>query len=247
MDFTIGKKLALLKVSKINDFCQTINLKTNLNQEGFFKLFIMNTLTGKFPFIVFEGLDGAGKTTLARMLAEQQSLSYFTSIPQNLVSLKPLVDDTSSPIATFHFYSLCNSIRSQEYASRVKTSTVIADRYVFSTLAYHSLLLQQDLSYHLEILKSEPKFLMPNIIVYVTASDEVISQRITNRSKNTSLQWYGDFVTINLNLADSYKLIFDLVDIPIIHIDTSKDSLQESYNLLRQKLREIVEINFNFF
>ncbi len=205
----------------------------------------MKTLAQKFPFIVFEGLDGAGKTTLARMLAEQQSLSYYTSIPSNLMSLRPQVDITSSPIATFHFYSLCNSLRSQEYALELKTSGVIADRYIFSTLAYHSLLMQQDLSHYLDILRCDQRFLMPDAIIYVTASDEVINQRIINRSQNTSLQWYGDLVTLNFNLADSYRLIFDLIDIPIIYVDTSKDSLEESYGLLCQKLKDSAAIDFN--
>lgn len=205
----------------------------------------MKTLAQKFPFIVFEGLDGAGKTTLARMLAEQQSLSYYTSIPSNLMPLRPQVDVTSSPIATFHFYSLCNSLRSQEYALRLKSSGVIADRYVFSTLAYHSLLMQQDLSHYLDILRCDRRFLMPDLIVYVTASDEVINQRIINRSHDNSLQWYGDLVTLNFNLTDSYKLIFDLIDIPIVYVDTSKDSIEKSYFLLCQKLQDSAAIKFD--
>ena len=199
----------------------------------------MKTLAQKFPFIVFEGLDGAGKTTLARMLAKHQSLSYYTSIPSNLMPLRPLVDVTSSPIATFHFYSLCNSLRSQEYALRLESSGIIADRYIFSTLAYHSLLMQQDLSHYLDILQRERRFLMPDAIVYVTASEEVINQRIMNRSQDSSLQWYGDLVTLSCNLNDSYKLIFDLVNIPIVRIDTSKDSIEESYSLLCQKLNNL--------
>lgn len=205
----------------------------------------MKTLAQKFPFIVFEGLDGAGKTTLARMLGEQQSLSYYTSIPSNLMPLRSQVDVTSSPIATFHFYSLCNSLRSQEYALQLKSSGIIADRYIFSTLAYHSLLMQQDLSHYLDIVQCDRRFLMPDAIVYVTASKEVINQRIMNRSQDATLQWYGDLVTMNFNLTDSYELVFDLVDIPIVRIDTSKDSIEESYFLLCQKLNNSLLTDFN--
>lgn len=207
----------------------------------------MKTLAQKFPFIVFEGLDGAGKTTLARMLGEQQSLSYCTSIPSNLMPLRSQVDVTSSPIATFHFYSLCNSLRSQEYALQLKSSGIIADRYIFSTLAYHSLLMQQDLSHYLDIVQCDRRFLMPDAIVYVTASKEVINQRIMNRSQDATLQWYGDLVTMNFNLTDSYELVFDLVDIPIVRIDTSKDSIEESYLSLCQKLNDSLLTNFNVF
>jgi deoxyguanosine kinase len=105
--------------------------------------------------------------------------------------------------------------------------------------------MQQDLSYYLDILQCDQRFLMPDAIVYVTASEEVINQRIVERSKNSSLQWYGDLVTLNFNLTDSYKLIFDLVNIPIVYIDTSKDSIEESYFLLCHKLNNLRLIGLN--
>lgn len=193
----------------------------------------------QFPFLVFEGLDGAGKTTLAELFAKQKNFSYYSSIPPELISLREQIAATHSPITTFHFYTLCNLMRSHEYALKLNYSGVVADRYVFSTLAYHSLLMKQDLSLHLRILQSEQKFLLPDVIVYVTASQPVICQRIAKRSQEVPMQWYGDKVSIEYNLIESYKRIFSLVDIPVLEIDMTNSDPEQAYSTLCYELHRI--------
>jgi|688.fasta_scaffold31081_5 deoxyguanosine kinase len=195
----------------------------------------------KFPFLAFEGLDGAGKTTLAELFAKQQNFHYYSSIPPELITLREQIAATKSPISTFHFYNLCNVLRSHEYTIKLNNSGVVADRYVFSTLAYHSLLMKQDLSSYLHILQSEPKFLLPDVIVYVTASQSIINQRITQRSEKVPMQWYGDKVSLEYNLDESYKRIFGLVNIPIIQIDTTNSNPEQAYSNLCCELYKISE------
>ncbi|MEH2364382.1 deoxynucleoside kinase [Nostoc sp.] len=193
----------------------------------------------KFPFLVFEGLDGAGKTTLAELFSKRHNFSYYSSIPPELIALREQIADTHSPITTFHFYTLCNLMRSHEYALKLNNSGVVADRYVFSTLAYHSLLMKQDLSCHFRILQSEQKFLLPDVIVYVTASQPVICQRIAKRSQELPMQWYGDKVSVEYNLIESYKRIFSLVDIPVLEIDTTNSDPEQAYSTLCYELHRI--------
>lgn len=195
----------------------------------------------KFPFLAFEGLDGAGKTTLAELFAKQQNFNYYGSIPSELISLRKQIAATNSPISTFHFYSLCNILRSYEYRIKLNDLGVVADRYVFSTLAYHSLLMKQDLSSYLHILQSEQEFLLPDVIVYVTASQSTINQRIIQRSEKVPMQWYGDKVSLEYNLDESYKRIFALVNIPIIQIDTTNSNPEQAYSNLCCELYKISE------
>ena len=77
--------------------------------------------------------------------------------------------------------------------------------------------MKQDLSFHLHILQSEQEFLLPDVIVYVTASQSTINQRITQRSEKVPMQWYGDKVSLEYNLDESYKLI-QLIQILSKHI-----------------------------
>lgn len=193
----------------------------------------------QFPFVVFEGLDGAGKTTLAQLFANRYRLSYYGSIPNDLLPLRPKVDATQVPNTTFQFYALCNVMRSHEYALQLNFSGVVADRYAFSTLAYHSLLIKQDLSHYFRVLQSEHSFLWPDVIVYVTASHEVICQRIANRCKEVPIQWYGDKVSLEGNLTESYKRVFALVDIPVVQIDTSDASPEQAHSILCNELHNL--------
>lgn len=196
----------------------------------------------QFPFLVFEGLDGTGKTTLAELFAKRHNFSYYSSIPPDLIPLIDQIAATHSPIMTFHFYTLCNIMRSHEYALKLNSSGVVADRYVFSTLAYHSLLIQQNLSCHFQILQSGQNFLLPDVIIHVTASESVIRQRITQRSKEVPLQWYGDKVSLESNLTESYKSVFALVDIPVVQIDTSDSSPEKAYLILCHELHKLSKI-----
>ncbi len=195
-----------------------------------------------FPFFVFEGVDGSGKTTLAQLLAKRLNLCYYSSIPDGLLSIQEQITATHSPIATFHFYSLCNLMRSNEYISNLNHSGVVADRYVFSTFAYHSLLLKQDLSAHFRIWQSDSNFLWPDVVIYITASPEVIKKRIANRSQSISPQWYGDKVSLEYNIPQSYERIFELVNIPIVRIDTTNDNAEESYHNLCTKINKLTPI-----
>lgn len=195
----------------------------------------------RFPFFVFEGVDGSGKTSLAKLLANRRNLCYYSSIPDGLLSIQEQITNTHSPIATFHFYSLCNLMRSNEYISTLNHSGIVADRYVFSTFVYHSLLLKQDLSAHFRMLQSDSNFLWPDVVIYITASSEVIKKRIANRSQTISPQWYGDKVSLEYNIPQSYERIFELVNIPIIRIDTTTDNVEESYNNLCTKVNEITQ------
>lgn len=190
----------------------------------------------QFPFLVFEGLDGAGKTTLAELFAKRHNFSYYTSIPPELISIRKQIAATHSPITTFHFYTLCNIMRNHEYALQLNDSGLVADRYIFSTFAYHSLLMQQDLSYYFHLFQSEQNFLLPDVVVYVTASQSVINQRIANRIQEVPIQWYGDKVSLEYNLSESYKRIFALVDIPVLEIDTTNSDPEQAYSILCHEL-----------
>lgn len=196
----------------------------------------------QFPFVVFEGLDGTGKTTLAELFANRHNLSYYSSVPSDLISVRDQIAATHCPIMTFHFYTLCNIMRSHEYALKLNSSGVVADRYVFSTLAYHSLLIQENLSCHFRILQSRQDFLLPDVIIQVTASESVIRQRIDKRSKEVPVQWYGDKVSLESNLAQSYDRVFALVDIPIVRIDTSDSSPEQAYSILSHDLHKLSKI-----
>ena len=105
-------------------------------------------------FIVIEGVDGVGKTTIARTLAFQLGAVYVRTPTSTLESfvqhtsdgakmkLRHYVDQLArtSPRTRFLFYLFCVSEASHHIEGLLETTDVVCDRYLASTLAYHRVL-----------------------------------------------------------------------------------------------------------
>ena len=185
-------------------------------------------------FITFEGVDGAGKTTLAEMVTRELKYKYLNAIPDLLNPILPEMSKTKSPLVTFNFFSLCNSYRSFEIKELLLNKGVIIDRYFFSTFSYHRLMLGDSVDEALKLYqKTESNFLLPDIIIFVTASEEVIHQRISKRENGENKkQWYGDKISLSLDIVSSYQITLDKMQIPYFHIDTSDKTPEEGCALI---------------
>ncbi len=185
-------------------------------------------------FITFEGVDGAGKTTLAEMVTRELKYKYLNAIPDLLNPILPEMSKTKSPLVTFNFFSLCNSYRSFEIKELLLNKGVIIDRYFFSTFSYHRLMLGDSVDEALKLYqKTESNFLLPDIIIFVTASKEVIHQRISKRENGENKkQWYGDKISLSLDIVSSYQITLDKMQIPYFHIDTSDKTPEEGCALI---------------
>ncbi len=100
----------------------------------------------KNRLIVFEGIDGSGKTTLSNLLCEKLNVEGTLTIwyeeqeekDRGFNILKPFVSKETSKESSFLFY-LASAIHKSACISEIlKTHWVICDRYVYSTLAYHA-------------------------------------------------------------------------------------------------------------
>ena len=180
-------------------------------------------------FITFEGVDGAGKTTLAEMVTRELKYKYLNAIPDLLNPILPEMSKIKSPLVTFNFFSLCNSYRSFEIKELLLNKGVIIDRYFFSTFSYHRLMLGDSVDEALKLYqKTESNFLLPDIIIFVTASKEVIHQRISKRENGENKkQWYGDKISLSLDIVSSYQITLDKMQFPYFHIDTSDKTPEE--------------------
>ncbi|MBM3302415.1 MAG: hypothetical protein FJY85_20995 [Deltaproteobacteria bacterium] len=102
-------------------------------------------------FIVLEGVDGVGKSTVAQAVADRlQGRNFRTptatvecfaaSLPdQGLTYLRPYFDQYSreSPRTRFAFYLMCVSEATCQIRHLLEDRDVVCDRFIASTLAYH--------------------------------------------------------------------------------------------------------------
>ena len=125
---------------------------------------------------LFEGVDGAGKTKLARCLADRISALYYPSPPKAIEPLRALAN-ASGPRARLNFYMFGNYLSSTEIAGYAEHIDVVVDRYVYSTLTEHSILLGED-------LVMPPDLAQPDHIIHVTASWDEIARRYAEERPN---------------------------------------------------------------
>lgn len=131
----------------------------------------------KNNFIVIEGLDGSGKGTISKKLSEKLGFELYKTPPYPYEQIRETIDATADIETRFFFYLSSVLYASKEITQILRKKHVICDRYIYSTVCYHSVLTPNfacfDIS-HLNILK-------PDFVFYLNASFEERAKRIAKR------------------------------------------------------------------
>lgn len=166
-------------------------------------------------FIVIEGLDGAGTTTLVKSLG-----SFFT---QNGKKALTTFEPTDSPIGTLireEYLKKKSTTTSQALAllyaadrenhinnpifgikTAIKENIVISDRYLYSSLAYQSVNLDFD------FINNINNFEEPEFLIYIDTPVDECLKRINKRGEEKELFEKKDFLEkteANFKKAFSY-------------------------------------------
>lgn len=134
-------------------------------------------------FIVLEGIDGAGKTTCAKILAEKLKGRYYKSGGQFFEKIKGDIEELNNPQIRFSFYLTASICASTEISKILLNKHVICDRYVDSTIIYHKAL-GADLGY---IEPYKLPIILPDFIFYLYAREDVVRQRLKHRNIKTPM------------------------------------------------------------
>ncbi|MCK5201398.1 MAG: dTMP kinase [Spirochaetales bacterium] len=178
-------------------------------------------------FIVFEGLDGAGTTTQANLLADKYNslnIPYINSCEPTMGFIGKAIREVLSgdikvapgTIAKLfasdrheHLYNPENGILSRCLAG----DSVISDRYLFSSLAYQSL----DYGFD-NVMELNSAFPLPEHLFFLDVPAEICQQRLSSRdlieiyedhtlqesilnNYNRSLKFYGNS-KMNIHILD---------------------------------------------
>ena len=146
-------------------------------------------------FVVFEGLDRSGKTSLSVKFAEYLNTKFKEE--DGLLKVDPHFGDfiwTKEPLFTTEQADELNTSYVDEYKrerlffeSRLKHQEMIAgknvicDRYMWSGLAYALKYSPNCFRFVKELYLSDTMFLQPDIYVYVDTPTEVCYRRDSNR------------------------------------------------------------------
>lgn len=130
-----------------------------------------------YYFIVLEGVDGTGKTSICEKVAKEIDAIVYRTPPFPFNRIRLEIDKNTTPKTRFLFYLSGVLHASDEIKKIIKYSHVICDRYFYSTLSYHYVL---DPS--MKVLDiSTFNLLLPTFVFYLKASYVECIKRISQR------------------------------------------------------------------
>lgn len=187
--------------------------------------------------IVVEGLDGSGKTTLSRRLAEHLGSRWFTTPDRDLRELRSGIEAAlTCPDARQIFYAA--SVR--EVASRLERhiaegQDVVVDRYWLSTWAYGA---ERGTSLQLEEI--EDRLPAADLTIFLTADRALRAHRMEARRKMTDADRRSLEPANEARLLERYRAgLTRPVAGRVVEIDTS---LLDEEATLKQALLALHEL-----
>ncbi len=194
-----------------------------------------NSYSGKF--IVFEGLDGSGKTTQAKLLAAFLKLNKYKvlstkeptkknkfgrkaySILKHKMRVSPL--ELQKLFTKDREWHLKNVIE----PALKKGKFVICDRYFFSTFAYGGIDLKME-----KLIKLNDNFLMPDLTFYIDVSPGECMRRILKRQKKSKTEFFEKEKKLKI-VYNNYKLLKN--NFPIKFINGEREIREISRDIQR--------------
>lgn len=87
-------------------------------------------------FISIEGIDGSGKSTVVKLLAEKLGGVAISTPPDIMKQIRSEFDDSKSRKSRYYFYISGLYLLDESIRQLMREGHVICDRHIHSTLAY---------------------------------------------------------------------------------------------------------------
>lgn len=160
-------------------------------------------------FIVIEGLDGTGKSTTAKALAEALGGTALTTPLDKFKQVRPQLEDIylNEPYGRQLFYASTAIASSIQVKQELEThQVVILDRYWLSTQVYHHWRTQGQ---HFELDEVENMLLKPDLTIYLELALEERMKRLEGRSANTEEDRQTTELVANEQLNQLYHIYLE--------------------------------------
>ena len=197
-------------------------------------------------FIVFEGIDGSGKTTQVELLSQK-----LTSIKKpNIIVREPggtsigeairkeLKNNPDlDPVTQLLLFSACRTqlIKEVINPNLKNNQIVISDRYVFSTIAYQGYADGLDTDVIQNLINISTEGLIPDLVIFIDTPIETAKAR---RETEAGDHFHNKPLDYYKRIRDGYLSISSTVS-NWVTIDGTDDP-QEISTLIWQKIRPLI-------
>lgn len=151
-------------------------------------------------FVVIEGVDGVGKTTLARQLQEAYGYYYLYTLPEPFKRIRMEIELLKFPAARFFYYLSCVITFQRELKQLLDQDyKVVVDRYIYSTIAMHKAMGVDTRCVSVEMLPIS----LPDAIILLTCDSTERNRRIYLRATDKP-----EYVRSMSPLLDKAQVLF---------------------------------------
>jgi deoxyadenosine/deoxycytidine kinase len=201
----------------------------------------MTQLPEKYRYIVVEGPIGAGKTSLARMLADKIGSTPLLEDPGANPFLPGFYADNARyalPAQLFFLFQRINQVRDLNQADLFKRATV-SDFMLDKDLLFARLTLNDDeLGLYQQIYTHmKPQAAVPDLVIYLQASTETLIERVRRRAVNYERAISEEYL---LRLAEAYARFFYQYDAaPVLIVNSDNLNFVDTpadFDLLLQRI-----------
>jgi len=193
-------------------------------------------------YIAIEGVIGAGKTTLATILADRLTAELKLEEVEENPFLSKFYDDMRGYAFQTQIFFLLSRYRQQRelaqtslFAQRVISDYMFAKDRIFAYINLNDdeLMLYEKL---VEILEKD--IVSPDVVIYLQASTDVLMERIHKRGRPFERNMPREYIE---TLSQAYNhFFFHYDDSPLIIVNTDSLDLPRSEDDI-QKLLEMIE------
>lgn len=192
------------------------------------------SLVSKGKFIAFEGIDGSGKSTQIQLLSDRlkkEGIYYYTTMEPTDSPIGSLIHQimmgrikTDNKVIAALFVAdrldhLLNDVNG--IASKIlEGTTVITDRYYFSSYAYHSI--DMPMEWVIQANEQSKNILQPTVTLFIDVDPDVAIERIAkNRAHQELFEKKSRLVKVRYKYLEAFKKMEDTEN--IIIVDGNRD------------------------
>ena len=179
----------------------------------------------KRKFIVLEGLDGSGKTSVGETLAKDYSYELVIT-PGDEFQMGSIIEKKGHFARLMYYYA--GNFSASNYISKV-SNNVVCNRYIFSTLASFSYFSNISINETYEMMKLlNEKILLPDYVIYLSVPRNILIERLKSRGNN-NMSFLDNYILNNDSAAleNNYLSLFEKMSNQIKYAVVSSDDLVE--------------------